>query len=364
MWIKKYTSAEHHGWKTLFEHALNASDLNPQIILSCNFDMEQWDTKPSLSNFYKDILTDWFKGSNASLLDKKELIWYNKNILINNKPVFYPKFKEAGITFISDLYDRNRILPFTYWQTKGFKNVDYIHWRGLLSSIIRNRKKGTIHWEENITARQMQPYSESLLYNGKPLNVITSKLVYTDTLTRKYGDGTHTPKINRYLGMDNANWSTFYVNAQKIPIDSQTREFQFRFLHDILLNNFWLRKWNIIPTDECTFCKTASETILHLFWQCNIVQGFWRDFKNKYMEKTNIKLDIETIIGGSSNTLACTLIFLAKKYIYDCRYLDKKPDIRIFDCKVNFVKNIELEIAKRNGRMLQYLEKWELLEDI
>ena len=124
-------------------------------------------------------------------------------------------------------------------------------------------------------------------------------------------------------------------------------------------NNYWLKKWELAATDECTFCKTSSETILHLFWECDFTQRFWRDFNYQYSPRIDSEVTLNTMVCGSQVPLFCTLVFRAKRYIYECKYTGTTPCIREYNYKVEFIKNTECEIAKRNGNVTKYLEKWE-----
>ena len=73
------------------------------------------------------------------------------------------------------------------------------------------------------------------------------------------------------------------------------------------------------------------------------------------------KISLSLVICASKNPLLCTLIILAKRYIYECRYNDTKLDVRVFKRKVNYIQNTKFEVAKRNGKMLKYIDKWEPL---
>jgi hypothetical protein len=57
------------------------------------------------------------------------------------------------------------------------------------------------------------------------------------------------------------------------------RVFQFKFLHDILVNNHWLEKWKIKYSNVCNFCKIEAEDIMHLFLGLSMCQEYWRDLK-------------------------------------------------------------------------------------
>ena len=51
-----------------------------------------------------------------------------------------------------------------------------------------------------------------------------------------------TPRIAKYfMHHDNIDWKSVYKRAHKIPLDTKVQEFQYKFLNDILINNYWLR---------------------------------------------------------------------------------------------------------------------------
>ena len=360
MWVKKYFTSGEHGWKCLFENALTASDLNAKLIFFCNFDINRWNVKPLLSTFYQQVLCEWSKSNNSSIFDKNQIIWYNRNKLVQEQSVFYQDFFDAGIKFISDLYDDNSIIPFTQLQNRGLNNKHYMKWRGLLSSITKNIPKVAINIETNSAVFETLE-TETLTYNNHSLKALTSRMAYDYILTIKCGTNVYIPRITKYADLENVDWTICFKNAQNIPIDTKTREFEFKFLHDVLVNIFWLKKWSLAATDECSFCKTSSETILHLFWHCECSQTFWADFNHVYAERINIIVDVYTVVCGNEDPLIYTLLCIAKRHIYECKHAEKKPDIRIYKHKVNFIKETEFEIAKRNDTVLRYAEKWEPL---
>ena len=45
--------------------------------------------------------------------------------------------------------------------------------------------------------------------------------------------------------------------------------------------------------DGCTFCVNSRESIIHLFMQCDIVNIFWDDFKNRFRVYDLIDNDFE-----------------------------------------------------------------------
>ena len=58
-------------------------------------------------------------------------------------------------------------------------------------------------------------------------------------------------------------------------LDVKSRAFQYKFVNNILKNNYWLHKW--IIKDLCTFCHSNIESLIHLFWFCNKVYNFFTE---------------------------------------------------------------------------------------
>ena len=52
-------------------------------------------------------------------------------------------------------------------------------------------------------------------------------------------------RVTKHIREDNDMiWKEVFKTAQT-PIDVRIRDFQYRFLHDILVNNYWLFKWRL-----------------------------------------------------------------------------------------------------------------------
>ena len=69
----------------------------------CNYDVNDLDL--SLSKFYLQLLRWWadFRCSYSDVNYSQNVIWNNKNIRINSKPVFYKTYFDKGITYLIDL---------------------------------------------------------------------------------------------------------------------------------------------------------------------------------------------------------------------------------------------------------------------
>ena len=59
----------------------------------------------NISLFYLELLQWWseFRDTFSSEKEWRYILWNNKQILMNKKPVYYKSYFEAGVFHISDL---------------------------------------------------------------------------------------------------------------------------------------------------------------------------------------------------------------------------------------------------------------------
>ena len=55
------------------------------------------------------------------------------------------------------------------------------------------------------------------------------------------------------------------------------RDIQYKITNKILVTKSFLYRIRKIDDNLCEYCRQNSETILHLFVQCNPVKRFWRE---------------------------------------------------------------------------------------
>ena len=109
MCCKKLASDEPCSWKTILLHCLKP--VGGKLILGCSFDVKMLPIK--LPPFYEDCLESFAKCSVATnqceeLTDDinatlQTIIWNNKFICIDGKPVFFKTLAEKGILRIVPL---------------------------------------------------------------------------------------------------------------------------------------------------------------------------------------------------------------------------------------------------------------------
>ncbi len=130
------------------------------------------------------------------------------------------------------------------------------------------------------------------------------------------------------------------------------------------MTNVKLLEWKIKDTDKCTFCIVQSETLLHLFWECQTARHVWNSLTQWYKEKTG-----QTVHLNSQKVLFCkpvpkplhclnTIVLISMQYIYASRCLEIIPNFGHLKSKILDVQNMEKYIAIKNNQLKKHEIKW------
>ncbi len=159
--------------------------------------------------------------------------------------------------------------------------------------------------------------------------------------------------------------SSALLNMKKITLSTNLRSFCYRLLtHSLSTNIQWL-KWKKSDTDKCAFCNTETETIVHLFWECDIAKFIWNQVQNWFKNKThqNLHLSCRKILlcKTSNKALHCknTIVLTTLQYIYACKCLEEIPNFAILKSKILDIHNIEKYIATKNNKLKKHTSKWQ-----
>ena len=146
------------------------------------------------------------------------------------------------------------------------------------------------------------------------------------------------------------------------------RSFQYRLLHRALILNSHLYRWGLMNTNLCSFCKSEKETIVHLFWNCEIVQELWQNVRNLNSVYSNVTLSLSTKnvifnrVHNSKKNIGNFLCLLTKQYIYKQRCLNKCLNFNELKNYVIRIENIEKYIAIKNCNQTAHTLKWQKVD--
>ena len=141
----------------------------------------------------------------------------------------------------------------------------------------RHHLKTCNNYQNNSTCSK----SAQLHLNGHNicLDKAISKNIYKEVRSKAEIIPTAQLKYSEKYNYD-LDWKEIYLIPFKVTVDSRSREFQFKVLHRYLATNKFLHKIVLVPSFLCTFCKRESESIEHLFIECEYSNKFWQDLIN------------------------------------------------------------------------------------
>ncbi len=356
-WIKKLDINASYPWKLILQHYLEKLNIDIYPLLRSDYDMKTLGMNAdSLPKFYYNILKLWSEVGETSPITKRNNLWFNKKICIEKKSLFYKDFDQLGIQYVNDLYKVDgSLIPFREWMARGIKGHRLIKWMGLTGKANSLQGRGSYIKEHNENI-------QLILRSGHTLIPTNSKVIYKQLLSWKTGGEVNIPKVATYLKeIDDVDWGSVYWRGHTASIDTKTKEFQYRFVQDILANRYWLRKWQIEQSALCKYCNLEDEDIVHMFWTCRYTQEFWQLFKHYCEQLFDVNLNINIVFLGTDNDSVTNLIFSAKQFIYNKRIHNEEMKWVNFKAQLFKQKNIEFVIGKQNDNLTEWAEKWRFL---
>ena len=131
-WLKRIFNWYDGTWKRYLKHHLKS--VGGLFFINCNYDVNDYTIS---SQFYRELLLWWtqFRETFASENNWQRVIWNNKEIRIDKKPVYYKNFHESGIVYVNDLmFNLSSNDSFSYF-AKNISKINILQWAGLQHSI-------------------------------------------------------------------------------------------------------------------------------------------------------------------------------------------------------------------------------------
>ena len=317
----------------------------------CNYDVDSLQIN-NLPVFYREVLKQWQNSKYAfrnDTLPHKEIIWNNRNIMIDGKPLFYKCWFENNITRVKDLLDNNgNFLSFSQFSEQYQMKTPFTLYFGLISSI-------PTKWKSNIVKNFPSQTSNDI--NKDSANTISTKTVYSALLKNVFFPPTAESKILRY-GFTQENIHKVYELPFKIKNDIKIAMFQYKIIHNILATNVSLFRAKIRDYDICPQCLADRHTIDHMFLHCSLTSSFWSLFQSWWVSKTKetVTLSKGMILYGSFENMECIYslnyaLLIAKYSICNSCLHEKKLCFDSFLALLKEKINIQREIATANNKI-------------
>ena len=316
-WIRRLYTDE-RKWQIMVKE-----DLNFFKLANCGDIYIENCYKRQKNQFWKDVLFAWhciLTRSNNNTKQDNFLVplWFNSNIKIGNKGVFYKTWYDKGIYIIEDvLNNNNELLKYNDLCEKLNKQINYLEYHGLVANLKPLIKK---HKEDaNFIEKVIYPYIPQnismFLHHKKGTFPMYNILINNNSVPTSQAKW----QMNFY-DINEQTWSTIYENPFKVTSNTKLQWLQFRINHRILRTKEFLYKIGIDDDPKCTFCNDHVETIEHILWHCVKIKNLLFHLRTVLEENDiNLRLDYTTFIFGkyTKHEIIDNIITLTiKQYIY------------------------------------------------
>ena len=122
------------------------------------------------------------------------------------------------------------------------------------------------------------------------------------------------------------DWKLIYLLPCLVILDRYSRSFQYKILNNILYSNKKLFTFRKATSPLCPFWKISDETVLHLFYECDIVHNLWNEldlfFENDFtLFDLKLQAAFLDFLNVNSKLLLIQncLLSVFKIYIYNSR---------------------------------------------
>ena len=136
-------------------------------------------------------------------------------------------------------------------------------------------------------------YDNSIFINSelKAINQLSSRFIYYSLLENTVCDVPPTCQSKADSGLETCDWKNVYDAIYDSTLDTHSRQFQYRVIHNYLCVNDMLHKWKISATNRCHFCFIEKETVDHLFCNCSYAITFYRQIE-EWSKKFHVQLPV------------------------------------------------------------------------
>jgi hypothetical protein len=278
IWIKKLLEDDFGKWKLIPYYYLNKIVGNNVTSIRTNFDISCLPN--AIPTFYKYAFNIWSNFATCIPTTPQEVLiqplWRNTYIRVNNQTIYYRNLNELGICSMKQLLNWDGFLK----HPKDILSVEqYDKCVMPLNSLLKSIPKEWLRIINNATSReQIQKYTFNRFicvgsHKIVEFEKLISKQIYAILLQTICNVPTARLKFeNVFEGVD---WCNLCSSIYKTSIDTYSREFQFKVMHNYLNVNDNLYKWKLVETRLCSFCFMEPETVTHLFCECFVIRNFY-----------------------------------------------------------------------------------------
>jgi len=187
-------------------------------------------------------------------------LFNNREILIDGKTCFINEWFSKGIISISDLLDeQGQLLSYKAFKTKYKCKTNFLNYYQVASAIpnsllSRTRNNYLQSFPKNTFLENNSIFE---LDDSTKVNFETAKVKdFYRFLNTKVHNCSHTGpmKWGKSLPIKAEQWERIFRSLKQVSKENKLREFQFKFLHRVVVTKKELCNFGIKDDSECLYC--------------------------------------------------------------------------------------------------------------
>ena len=317
----------------------------------CNISSADVKSMDIYNKFWKDVWCSWCEYHFDEEINCDQYLWWNSHIRIGDKPICWKKPLMMGLKFVSQLMVNGEYKPpHDVKHSYGINVMEF----NMIKSAIPNKVKEKANVQH--TDERMLNYIQQEK---------TSKFVYNKLCHRKnIGLDVICDRWEKEIGADPGELDVKGA-IQQIPqlsSNEKLKSFQYRMLLRAIVTNIQLKKWKVKETDLCSMCEKETETVRHLFAECEYAIQMWVVVKDVCKEMNAPIHDMSywsLIVCNIGSRVANSICLIAKQYIYWKRCICKLPNHIELRTRIYNAKSMEKYYAIQKHSLPTYLKRWE-----
>ena len=337
-----------------------------QLIWECN--LETKDIRSHFKDtFWRDVLIAWsymnHKTPESATEIHEQVIWYNSYLKINKKLFFLKKPYDEGLMYIGQLFSpEGELLPMDIiMQMFG---ISTMQWNSIVNAIPKAWKKAMAATPSG--ANHKSCYKKFML---------TKKCVSYYYKTQQRDKNCLMEVFSRWkkdkeMLIEFDDVTTKFNCIYAYTTHSKYRSFQYRLLHQCIFLNDRLYRWNVVNSENCTFCNNHVEDNYHFWWTCQHTQEVWGwviENIHKIDGNVEINLNYQNIIFNMiidpPTHVRNFILLIAKQLLFGHKCKKEKVSKIELSKIVDKIRKYELYYAIANNKLTKHIRKWCCIEN-
>lgn len=359
-WLRRVIHKGHGSW-----FALASIDFDKLFSFGSGYSEVSNNENP----FWRDLLQNWSGFCNKLEVNTAQHIlesplWFNKN-LKNGQFFCLNDWFQKGLIYIGDLFDENGdMLDFQTLKNRYRLRGTFLDFHAVVrkipdswKTILNNNKLACKVHRFNVKCNF---YFQQVIKDKKggrffyDTMIEANKLDLQNKWSQQFGD------------INETEWKK-YNTVLKTVKDVKLKDFQYKINNKILVTKSFLFKINKADNDLCEYCSNHSESIYHLFVQCEKAKQFFNELKIWLSANSNLTIELneKNILFSYEEgyQIKNYLLIMAKYYIYRNKFFRNELNLNCFLSMMERNFKTEKYMACINNNISDFLSKWSPLYD-